>query len=78
MARGLEGPLAAFRDVILTDSTVIRLHDLLEKRFPACGLDPVRWTVGLRCQPLRKHRLEWLDARIPPGPSTCKHVPAYR
>jgi putative transposase len=36
VARGLEGPLAAFRDVILTDSTVIRLHDLLEKRFPAC------------------------------------------
>ena len=36
VARGLEGPLAVFRDVILTDSTVIRLHDLLEKRFPAC------------------------------------------
>jgi putative transposase len=36
VARGLEGPLAAFRDVVLTDSTVIRLHDLLEKRFPAC------------------------------------------
>ncbi len=36
VARSLEGPLAAFRDVILTDSTVIRLHDLLEKRFPAC------------------------------------------
>jgi putative transposase len=36
VGRSLEGPLAAFRDVILTDSTVIRLHDLLEKRFPAC------------------------------------------
>ena len=36
VARGLEGPLAVFRDVILTDSTVIRLHDLLEKKFPAC------------------------------------------
>jgi hypothetical protein len=36
VARGLEGPLAAFRGVILTDSTVIRLHDLLKKRFPAC------------------------------------------
>jgi putative transposase len=36
VVRGLEGPLAGFRDVILTDSTVIRLHDLLEKRFPAC------------------------------------------
>ena len=36
VGRGLAGPLAAFRDVVLTDSTVIRLHDLLEKRFPAC------------------------------------------
>lgn len=36
VARGLQGPLAVFRDVILADSTVIRLHDLLEKRFPAC------------------------------------------
>ncbi len=36
VGRGLEGPLVAFRDVILTDSTVIRLHDLLGKRFPAC------------------------------------------
>ena len=36
VGRSLKGPLAAFKDVILTDSTVIRLHDLLEKRFPAC------------------------------------------
>jgi IS4 transposase len=36
VARGLKGPLATFRDVILADSTVIRLHDLLEKHFPAC------------------------------------------
>jgi IS4 transposase len=36
VGRSLTGPLAVFRDVILTDSTVIRLHDLLEKRFPAC------------------------------------------
>lgn len=34
--RPLRGPLAAFRDVLLTDSTVIRLHDLLAKPFPAC------------------------------------------
>lgn len=34
--RKLAGPLAAFRDVVLTDSTVIRLHDLLKKAFPAC------------------------------------------
>jgi putative transposase len=34
--RALRGPLAAFRDVILTDSTVVRLHELLENAFPAC------------------------------------------
>lgn len=34
--RQLGGPLAAFRDVVLTDSTVIRLHDLLEHAYPAC------------------------------------------
>lgn len=34
--RALRGPLAAFRDVLITDSTVIRLHDMLAKAFPAC------------------------------------------
>jgi len=34
--RALRGPLAAFRDVILTDSTVVRLHELLASAFPAC------------------------------------------
>jgi putative transposase len=34
--RPLRGPLAAFRDVLMTDSTVIRLHDMLAKVFPAC------------------------------------------
>lgn len=32
----LRGILACFRDVVLTDSTVIRLHDLLQRAFPAC------------------------------------------
>jgi IS4 transposase len=32
----LTGALAAFRDVVLADSTVIRLHDLLQRTFPAC------------------------------------------
>lgn len=36
VGRALTGPLAAFKDVLLTDSTVMRLHDLLEKAFPAC------------------------------------------
>jgi len=36
MNGALRGVLAGFRDVLLTDSTVIRLHDLLQKAFPAC------------------------------------------
>jgi len=36
VARRLRGPLAAFQDVMMTDSTVVRLHDLLEGAFPAC------------------------------------------
>jgi IS4 transposase len=35
-APAFEGPLATFVDVLITDSTVIRLHDLLAKSFPAC------------------------------------------
>ncbi len=32
----LEGILAQFADVLITDSTVIRLHRLLSKEYPAC------------------------------------------
>jgi len=35
-SRRATGALSAFKDVLLTDSTVIRLHDLLARRFPAC------------------------------------------
>ncbi|MGH9896815.1 MAG: hypothetical protein ACREA0_33410, partial [bacterium] len=30
------GLLQSFRDVVVTDSTLVKLHDLLEGRFPAC------------------------------------------
>ncbi len=33
--RALSGPLANFRDILITDGTVIRLHKLLASRFPA-------------------------------------------
>ncbi|MDD5309061.1 MAG: IS4 family transposase [Deltaproteobacteria bacterium] len=36
VGHALEGPLAAFRDLVVTDSTVMRLRDLLEGPFPAC------------------------------------------
>lgn len=32
----LKGILHAFRDVLVTDSTLVRLHALLERSFPAC------------------------------------------
>jgi putative transposase len=34
--RAPRGPLAAFRDVVAADATVIRLHDLLQRAFKAC------------------------------------------
>ncbi len=36
VGRRLRGHLAQFRDVILTDSTVVRLHELLADVYPAC------------------------------------------
>jgi IS4 transposase len=35
-AHAFGGTLAAFREVLVADSTVIRLHDLLARAFPAC------------------------------------------
>jgi IS4 transposase len=35
-SEALRGALSSFADVVLTDSTVVRLHDLLAKSFPAC------------------------------------------
>lgn len=32
----LSGPMASFRDLILLDSTVLRLHDLLSPHYPGC------------------------------------------
>lgn len=34
--RSLQGVLSSFADLVITDSTVIRLHDLLQRAFPAC------------------------------------------
>ena len=43
----LKGVLGTFRDVILTDSTLVRLHDLLEKNFPACRTNHTRASAKL-------------------------------
>jgi len=45
--RALQGPLAGFRDVVLADATVVRLHRLLEKAFPACRTNHTRAAAKL-------------------------------
>jgi len=46
-ARSLTGPLSAFRDLILTDATVMRLKDLLADAFPACRTNHTRAALKL-------------------------------
>ena len=46
-ARTLRGPLAAFRDLVLTDATVMRLKDLLAGAYPACRTNHTRAAVKL-------------------------------
>lgn len=36
VGRTLQGPLAAFRDVVMTDGSVMRLHDMLSRVYPGC------------------------------------------
>ena len=43
----LQGALSSFRDVVLTDSTLVRLHDLLEKSLPACRTNHTRASAKL-------------------------------
>lgn len=40
--RVASGRLKRFRDILITDSTVIRLHDMLAKSFPACRTNHTR------------------------------------
>jgi putative transposase len=40
--RPLGGKLSSFSDLVVTDSTVIRLHDLLEGTYPACRTNHTR------------------------------------
>ncbi len=41
------GLLRSFRDVVVTDSTLVKLHDLLEGRFPACRTNHTRAAAKL-------------------------------
>ena len=41
------GTLQSFRDVIATDSTLVKVHDLLERRYPACRTNHTRAAAKL-------------------------------
>lgn len=43
----LGGILQPFRDVVVTDSTLVKLHDLLEQRYPACRTNHTRAAAKL-------------------------------
>jgi IS4 transposase len=45
--RSLQGAFATFEDVLLTDSTVVRLHRLLERSFPACRTNHTKAALKL-------------------------------
>ncbi|RMG15977.1 MAG: hypothetical protein D6731_07210, partial [Planctomycetota bacterium] len=45
--RALAGELAAFKEVLVTDATVIRLHDLLAKAFPGCRTNHTKAALKL-------------------------------
>lgn len=75
VGRSLTGPLAAFRDVILTDSTVIRLHDLLEKRFPACRTNHTKAALKahaiMSVRGIGEHSIKVTAERDHDGPVFC-------
>lgn len=46
-SRALRGRLSGFIDLMAIDGTVVRLHDLLEKRYPACRTNHTRAAAKL-------------------------------
>ena len=42
-----QGVLQSFRDVVATDSTLVKVHDLLERRYPACRTNHTRAAAKL-------------------------------
>ena len=73
--RALRGPLAAFRDVILTDSTVVRLHELLADAFPACRTNHTKAAlkahVVLSVRGVGKQSIKVTSERTHDGPVFC-------
>ena len=68
----MRGVLAQFKDVLLSDSTIIRLHDLLQPSFPACRtnhtLAAIKAHVVMSVRGLGHARLKLTAERVHDGP----------
>jgi len=66
------GTLAAFREVLVADSTVIRLHDLLARAFPACRtnhtLAAAKLHVVFNVAAAGMHSIRLTSERVHDGP----------
>jgi putative transposase len=66
------GTLAAFREVLVADSTVIRLHDLLQRAFPACRtnhtLAAAKLHVVFNATAAGMHSIRLTGERVHDGP----------
>lgn len=68
----MRGVLAQFKDVLLSDSTIIRLHDMLQHHFPACRtnhtLAAVKAHVVISVRGIGHARLKLTSERVHDGP----------
>jgi putative transposase len=75
VGRRLTGPLEGFRDVVMTDSTVIRLHDLLARKFPGCRTNHTKAAlkahVVLSVAGAGKNSIKVTGERAHDGPVFC-------
>jgi IS4 transposase len=71
-APALQGPLQSFVDVMITDSTVIRLHDLLAKVFPGCRtnhtLAAMKAHVMISVRGISEQSMRITSERVADGP----------
>lgn len=71
-ARCISGNLAGFKDVVIADSTVIKLHDLLGQVFPACRTNhtqaALKAHVILSVRGAGPHSIKVTSERVHDGP----------
>ena len=68
----MRGVLAQFKDVLLSDSTIIRLHDLLQRSYPACRtnhtLAAIKAHIVMSVRGIGHARLKLTSERVHDGP----------